>query len=112
MEPHPFQTGANTPKKNFNQQLFVMKRWPTTMITQNTIITLANPADVEQPAMADSLEVIEGYYHEKIQVLEYSLEQLNLQENAREITFMCREIKATRVALERIIRRKSYVTTN
>lgn len=40
----------------------------------------------------DSLEVMRGYYLEKIEELSSRLRGLNLQENAREITALCHEI--------------------
>jgi|ADGO01.1.fsa_nt_gi hypothetical protein len=59
------------------------------------------------PVFADSAEVIASYYEEKIQLLELSLQRLNLLENAREIAFLCREIAATKKALQ-FIHKKFY----
>jgi hypothetical protein len=59
-----------------------------------------------QPVLADSLEVVEDFYREKLQVLESSLERLNLLENSREIAFLCREISGTKKTLKEIFRKK------
>lgn len=59
-----------------------------------------------QPVLADSFEVIEDFYREKLQVLEGSLTQLNILENSREIAFLCREISGTKKALLDVFRKK------
>lgn len=58
------------------------------------------------PILGDSLEVIELYHREKAQVLEKSLQQLNLLENAKEIAFICREVMVIREKISAILKRK------
>lgn len=64
-----------------------------------------------QPVLADSMEVIEQFYREKLQLLESSLKQLNLLENSREIEFLCREITGTKKALKDIFIKNKYRDT-
>lgn len=59
-----------------------------------------------QPIMADSAEVMEYYYKGKVQVLEQSLAQLNLLDNAREIAGLCKEIIRTKEVLQMIMIKK------
>ena len=59
-----------------------------------------------QLIMADSEEVMEYYYRGKIQELEQSLAQLNLLENAKEITTTCKEIVRTKDMLQTICKKK------
>jgi len=59
-----------------------------------------------QMIMADSVEVMEYYYRGKIQELEQSLSQLNLLDNAREISSLCKEIVRTKEILQKIIIKK------
>ena len=66
---------------------------------------------IAQPVLADSLEVIEEFYREKLQVLEVSLKNLNVLENSREIAFLCREITCTKKALQDIFGKKKYRNT-
>jgi hypothetical protein len=71
------------------------------------VITQSEFRNVITPIMADSLEVMECYYYGKIQVLENSLANLNLLENAREIAFLCMEISKTKMALKKINLKKN-----
>lgn len=57
--------------------------------------------------MADSLEVMEYYYRGKIQVLEQSMNQLTLLDNAREISLICKEIIRTKAILKKVFLKKS-----
>lgn len=57
--------------------------------------------------MADSLEVMEYYYRGKIQVLEQSMDQLTLLDNAREISLICKEIIRTKAILKKVFLKKS-----
>jgi hypothetical protein len=66
---------------------------------------------ISQPVLADSIEVVEAFYQEKINLLESSLKQLNVLENSREIAFLCREITGTKKALQDIFRKKKYRNT-
>lgn len=84
-----------------------MKRWITTVVNTHTLIPAACLEQELTPLLADSLEVLEVYYHEKIEILESSLKCLNLLENAREITFICREIRHARTELTNIQLKKS-----
>jgi hypothetical protein len=56
--------------------------------------------------MADSVEVMENYYRSKIQMLEGSLTQLTLLEDAKEIYVICRKITQTKGMLRKVILRK------
>lgn len=56
--------------------------------------------------MADSLEVMEYYYRGKIQVLEQSMSDLTLLDNAREISLICKEIIRTKEILRKVFLRK------
>ena len=56
--------------------------------------------------MADSLEVMEYYYRGKIQVLEQSMADLTLLDNAREISLICKEIIRTKDVLRRVFLKK------
>jgi hypothetical protein len=64
-----------------------------------------------QPVLADSIEVKEDFYREKLEVLEVGLKNLNLLENSREIAFLCREVTRTKKALQDIFRKKKYRNT-
>lgn len=64
-----------------------------------------------QPLLADSMEVVEDFYREKLQLLEISLEQLNVLENSREIAFLCREITGTKKALQEVFKKLKYRNT-
>lgn len=72
---------------------------------------LAGYRVLSQPVLADSMEVVEEFYQEKLQVLEMSLKQLNVLENSREIAFLCREITGTKKALQDIFKKKKYRNT-
>ena len=56
--------------------------------------------------MADSLEVMEYYYRGKIQVLEQSMADLTLLDNAREISLICKEIIRTKEILKKVFLKK------
>ena len=56
--------------------------------------------------LADSLEVMENYYRDKIQVLKEGLEQLNLLEHPQDIYFICREIAQTKSLLRKVFVKK------
>ena len=56
--------------------------------------------------MADSVEVMENYYRGKIQMLETSLTQLTLLDNAKEIYTLCREITQAKALLRKVLLRK------
>jgi hypothetical protein len=56
--------------------------------------------------MADSLEVMEYYYRGKIQVLEQSMSDLTLLDNAREISLICKEIIKTKDILKKVFLKK------
>jgi hypothetical protein len=56
--------------------------------------------------MADSLEVMEYYYRGKIQVLEQSMDDLTLLDNAREISLICKEIIKTKDILRKVFLKK------
>jgi hypothetical protein len=56
--------------------------------------------------MADSLEVMEYYYRGKIQVLEQSMSDLTLLDNAREISLICKEIIRTKEILKKVFLKK------
>lgn len=60
---------------------------------------------------ADSMEVLEVFYQEKLQLLKTGLEQLNVLENSREIAFLCREITGTKKALKEIFKKTKYRNT-
>lgn len=61
---------------------------------------------IVSPILGDSLEAIELYHREKAQVLEKSLQQLNLLDNAKEIAFICREVLEIREKISAILKRK------
>lgn len=50
----------------------------------------------------DPLGVMSGYYLEKIEELNSRLDDLNLQENAREISTVCHEIIRAKKALRKL----------
>jgi hypothetical protein len=56
--------------------------------------------------MADSMEVMEYYYRGKIQVLEQSMAELTLLDNAREISLICKEIIRNKEILRRVCLKK------
>jgi hypothetical protein len=56
--------------------------------------------------MADSLEVMEYYYRGKITVLEQSMADLTLLDNAREISLICKEIIRTKEILKKVFLKK------
>lgn len=83
------------------------------MRQQHSSISKSDPVSTKettthrfQPIMADSVEVMEYYYKEKIQELEKFLAQLNLLDNAREIAGLCKEIISTKEVLQEIMIKK------
>ena len=56
--------------------------------------------------MADSIEVMENYYRDKIKVMEGSLACLNILEHSKEIFFLCREISQAKKILRKIFLKK------
>jgi hypothetical protein len=52
--------------------------------------------------MDTSWEVLQGYYLEKIQELNNRLRELNIMENAREISSVCYEIIRAKKALQKL----------
>ena len=56
--------------------------------------------------LADSLEVMESYYRSKIQMLEQSLTQLTLLDNAIDIVTLCKEITHAKTMLRKVLVRK------
>lgn len=71
--------------------------------------TMYNTHPIVTPVMGDSLEVMEVYHQEKVQVLERTLRQLNLLDNAREIAFICREVVLVKEALNSIYLKKKFM---
>ena len=59
--------------------------------------------------MGDSLEVMSGFYLERIQELETCLKRLTLLENAREITALCHEIIRAKNALNALSIKTTYI---
>jgi hypothetical protein len=89
-----------------------MKLLPVAMVKiMPAFALLSGYKGLSQPVLADSLEVVEQFYHEKLQLLEVSLKNLNLLENSREIAFLCREVTRTKKALQDIFRKKKYRNT-
>jgi hypothetical protein len=83
------------------------------MRQQHASNSTSNPASFKELApdsfqmiMADSVEVMEYYYRGKIQELEQSLAQLNILENAREISGLCKDIIRTKDVLHKVILKK------
>jgi len=60
-----------------------------------------------RPVLADSLEVQEGYYSERIHSFNEMLEQLNILQDAPEIEFLCKEIIEARGILNNIANKKN-----
>jgi hypothetical protein len=89
-----------------------MKKLPAGMVKgMPAFAYLYGFKEFSQPVLADSPEVIEQFYREKLQVLEVSLKNLNVLENSREIAFLCREATKTKKALQDIFRKKKYRNT-
>jgi hypothetical protein len=63
---------------------------------------------VVKPVMADSLEVMEVYYKERIVSFRQMLDDLNILQDAPEIEFLCREIIEARGILAGIDMKKKY----
>ncbi len=61
-----------------------------------------------KPVLADSVEVKELYYKERIQSFKSMLDHLNLLEDASEIEFLCREIVEGRAILIKLAAQKRY----
>jgi hypothetical protein len=59
-----------------------------------------------KPVMADSFEVMELYYTERIQSFSEMLDQLNLLQDASAIEFLCREIIDARKTIAAIAEKK------
>jgi hypothetical protein len=59
--------------------------------------------------ICNSLETMRGYYLEKVQDLEFRLKDLNLMENAREITAICHEIIRAKKVLKKLNMRTGYL---
>lgn len=84
-------------------------RHPATNKHIDSSASSVNAWPFQTPPMGDSLEVMEDYHREKVQVLERTLQNLNLLENAREITFLCREVILVKAALDRICQRRQFL---
>ena len=83
---------------------------PTT--TKKSTVKTGTPsftAPVVKPVMADSMEVMEVYYKERIASFKSMLEELNILQDAPEIEFLCREIIEARGILAGIEFKKKYV---
>ncbi len=65
-------------------------------------------APAVKPVMADSIEVMEVYYRERIATFKQMLEELNILQDAPEIEFLCREIIEARGILAGIEMKKRY----
>jgi hypothetical protein len=63
---------------------------------------------VPRPVMADSAEVQELYYTERVTTFSAMLDELNILQDAPEIEFLCREIIEAREMLRSIYNRKNY----
>lgn len=61
-----------------------------------------------KPVMADSLEVMEIYYRDRIGAFRQMLDELNILQDAPEIEFLCREIIEARGILAGIEVKKNY----
>jgi hypothetical protein len=84
-----------------------MKMLPAGMVNGHPASELfSGYKKVSQPVYADSLEVLVQYYREKLQTLEAVLESLNVLENSREISCLCREVTRTKKALREIFKKK------
>jgi hypothetical protein len=59
--------------------------------------------------MSSSWEVLQGYYLEKIQELNNRLRELNIMENAREISGVCHEIIRAKKALQKLNTKTGYL---
>ena len=72
-----------------------------------TIVTDQNDFQNAMPViMADSIEVMENYYRDRIKVMESNLARLNILENSKEIFFLCREISQAKKILRKIFLNK------
>jgi hypothetical protein len=76
-------------------------------ITMLSFIENSTPSVVIR--MGNSWEVLQGYYLEKIQELNNRLQQLNIMENALEISGICHEIIRAKKALHRLNIKASYL---
>jgi hypothetical protein len=86
---------------------FFMKRRHAVIGKHSKVISEKTDFHHVFPALlADSFEVMEDYYREKIQVLNASLHQLNILDNAREIAFICHEITVAKEGLEKVLLKK------
>ncbi len=63
---------------------------------------------VPRPVMADSAEIQELYYSERVMTFSAMLDELNILQDAPEIEFLCREIIEAREILSGISNRKNY----
>ncbi len=69
---------------------------------------VSSPPSFRPAVMADSLEVMEQYYKERIQSFNEMLDHLNILQDAPEIEFLCREIIEARQTIAKIAGKKSY----
>jgi hypothetical protein len=100
------------PERSLTLKLRIMKILPAGIVKgMPAFANLSGYTVISQPVLADSIEVVEEFYQEKINLLESSLKQLNVLENSREIAFLCREITGTKKALQDIFRKKKYRNT-
>jgi hypothetical protein len=76
----------------------------TTIKTGKSSFTLPSV----KPVMADSLEVMEVYYMERITAFRQMLDELNILQDAPEIEFLCREIIEARGIIAGIEAKKKY----
>lgn len=69
---------------------------------------VSNASSFRPAVMADSLEVMDQYYRERIHSFNEMLEHLNILQDAPEIEFLCREIIEARQTIAKIAGKKNH----
>ncbi|MBO9564491.1 MAG: hypothetical protein J7621_17055 [Niastella sp.] len=87
-----------------------MKReYPATTQDAPILTFIENSTPSVVIRMSNSWEVLQGYYLEKIQELNNRLRELNIMENAREISGVCHEIIRAKKTLQKLNTKTGYL---
>ena len=74
-----------------------------------TLAVIENSASSVVIKMDNSWEALRGYYLEKVQELNNRLRELNIMENAREISTICHEITQAKKTLYKLNLKTGYL---
>jgi hypothetical protein len=86
-----------------------MKRQHQAIIEQVPALPIESSPPPALKNLGDSLEIMRGYNLERIQELSIRLRDLNLMENAREISAVCHEIIRAKKVLHKLNMKAGYL---